>query len=95
MLSLRSCFFPQFLDPVKAGQPTRVEVTFTNKLKVHMTNVIYSINGRGLTRTMVQERYATNSLLAVWHDLVAALWLQFWLFKIYTFTHGDIIPRKG
>lgn len=64
-------FFAQFLDPVKAGQPTRVEVTFTNKLKVHMTNVIYSINGRGLTRTMVQERYAANSLLAVFHDLAA------------------------
>ena len=50
--------FSQFLDPVKAGQPTRVEITFTNRLNVHMTNLIYSINGKGLTRTMIQERYA-------------------------------------
>ena len=88
MLMPALLFFPQFFDPVKAGQPTRVEVTFTNKLKVHMTNVIYSINGRGLTRTMVQERYATNSLLEFCSDLVAALWLQFWLFKVYIHAHA-------
>ena len=60
--------FSQFLDPVKAGQPTRVEITFTNRLNVHMTNLIYSINGKGLTRTMIQERYAVILVLTVLHS---------------------------
>ena len=46
----------QFLDAVKAGQPTRVEVTFINRLNVHMTNITYSVNGKGLTRTLTEQR---------------------------------------
>ncbi|CAB3997664.1 -glutamine gamma-glutamyltransferase Z [Paramuricea clavata] len=49
------CIAIQFLDPVKAGQPTRVEITFTNKLNVHMTNLTYCVNGKGLTRTICQQ----------------------------------------
>ena len=51
------CNLFQFLDPVRAGQPTRVEVTFTNRLNVHMTNITYSVNGKGLTWTLREQRY--------------------------------------
>ncbi|XP_028401879.1 protein-glutamine gamma-glutamyltransferase 4-like [Dendronephthya gigantea] len=49
------CISVKFLDPVEAGHLTRVEITFTNRLNVNMTNLVYSVSGKGLTVLQVQQ----------------------------------------